>query len=283
MGTERKIEVLKEATQRKRQEALDKTNKAITQLVKENKRISFPMVAKEAGVSVQYLYKYEQIKNRIKYLQEQQKGVSSPSIPQTASDKSRTVIITHLKERIRKLETENRKFRDQIEAISGKLYQLLLIEEQLERFRVENNDLKQQLDECLSRSKEQSYDVKKVTLLNNKKTEQSQINDTIKQALFELGIKLNSTLSKKIVTASSDVVLAAIEALKQAMKEGLVKSPGAWLARAIENGWTKNEPQLQQILYNPPVYKASEQFEEELISTEQIQELWKELNNDANT
>ncbi|BDA71596.1 hypothetical protein CAL7716_078350 [Calothrix sp. PCC 7716] len=283
MGTERKIEALKEATQRKRQEALDKTNKAITQLVKENKRISFPMVAKEAGVSVQYLYKYEQIKNRIKYLQEQQKGVSSPSIPQTASDKSRTVIITHLKERIRKLETENRKFRDQIEAISGKLYQLLLIEEQLERFRVENNDLKQQLDECLSRSKEQSYDVKKVTLLNNKKTEQSQINDTIKQALFELGIKLNSTLSKKIVTASSDVVLAAIEALKQAMKEGLVKSPGAWLARAIENGWTKNEPQLQQILYNPPVYKASEQFEEELISTEQIQELWKELNNDANT
>lgn len=280
MGTERKIEALKEATERKRQEALDKTNKAITQLLKENKRISFPIVAKVAGVSVQYLYKYEEIKNRIKHLQEQQKGVSSPTTPQAASDKSRTVIITQLKERIRKLEAENRGLRDHIEAVSGRLYQLQGIEEQLERFKAENNDLKRQLDECRRCDTDPPAappNAPKVTSLDKKKSERLGVSDKIKQTLIELGIKLNSTLTRKIRVASEDVVLVAIEALKQAMKEGEVRSPGGWLARAIEDGWTKNEPQLRQTSHNPPVYKAPKEEEEELIDPEQIQELWKGL------
>ncbi len=277
METKRKIEALKEATERKRQEALNKTDKAITQLLKENKSISFPIVAKVAGVSVQYLYKYEEIKNRIKHLQKQQKGVFSPSTPQPASDKSKTVIINHLKERIRKLETENRGLGDHIEAVSGKLYQLQGIEEQMERFRAENNDLKRQLDECHRCNTEPPTDTEKVTSLGKKKSERSNISDKIKQTLIELGIKLNSTLTQKILTVSEDVVLAAIEALKQAMKEGEVRSPGGWLACAIEDGWKKNEPQMQQTSHNPRIYKASKQFEEELISPEKIQELWKEL------
>ena len=268
MGIERKIEALKEATERKSQEALDKTNKAITQLLKGRKRISFPVVAKAAGVSVQYLYKYEEIKNRIKHLQEQQKGVDSPTTPQVASDKSRTVIITQLKERIRKLEAENRGLRDHIEAVSGRVYQLQGIEEQLERFKAENNDQKRQLDEC------RRCDIHppaappaapKVTSLDKKKSERLGVSDKIKQTLAELGIKLNSTLIRKIRTASESVVLAAIEALKQAMKEGEVRSPGGWLAHAIEDGWTKNEPQLRQTSHNSPVYKATEEFESELI------------------
>lgn len=68
MRTERKIEALRVATERKRQSALDKTNAAITRLLKEGKRINFPTVAKEAGVSVTYLYKYEEIKERIHHL-----------------------------------------------------------------------------------------------------------------------------------------------------------------------------------------------------------------------
>lgn len=281
MGTERKIEALKEATEKKRQEALDKTNKAITQLLKEGKCISFPVVAKAAGVSVQYLYKYEEIKNRIKHIQSQQKGISSPTIPQSASDKSRTVIITQLKERIRKLEAENRGLRDHIEAVSGRLYQLQGIEEQLERFKAENNDLKRQLDECRRRYTEPPaapLDDPKVTSLSKKKSGRSDISDKIKQTLFEMGIKLNSTLTKKIRAASESVVLAAIEALRQAMEKGEVKSPGGWLARAIESGWTKNEPQPQQTsTYKPTVYSALEDSEEELIAPRQIKELLKGL------
>lgn len=63
MTTESKIEALRVATERKSQEALDKTNTAITTLLKEGKRIKFPTVAKEAGVSVTYLYKYQEIRS----------------------------------------------------------------------------------------------------------------------------------------------------------------------------------------------------------------------------
>lgn len=40
MGIERKIEALKGATDKKREEALDKTNTAIALLVKEGKRVN---------------------------------------------------------------------------------------------------------------------------------------------------------------------------------------------------------------------------------------------------
>jgi len=52
MSTEAKIAALKGAAERKRNDALERTNQAITQLVKEGKKITFAAVAEAAGVSV---------------------------------------------------------------------------------------------------------------------------------------------------------------------------------------------------------------------------------------
>lgn len=119
MRTERKIEALKEATDRKRQTALDKTDAAITKLLKEGKRINFPTVAKQAGVSVTYLYKYEEIKERHHLRRQQEASIEKPVTPQSASDKSKQVIINQLRTRIRQLEADNRELRDKNEAVYG--------------------------------------------------------------------------------------------------------------------------------------------------------------------
>lgn len=129
---ERKIAVLKEASDRKRREALDKTNQAITLLVKEGKRITFLAVAEAAGVSIAYLYKYDDLKERIDQLRKQQSQVVKSSLSQLASDKSKMVIINQLRERTKNLDAENRELRNQIEAIYERSSQFQLAQQELE-------------------------------------------------------------------------------------------------------------------------------------------------------
>ena len=268
MGTERKIEALKEATDRKRQEALDKTNQAIARLLKEGKRINFHTVAEAAGVSVTYLYKYDELKERINYLRKQQEQPSNkPISPQPASDKSKSVIITQLKERIKKLEVENRGLRDQIEAIYGRLSYFQSAQQEVEAFKNENVSLKIEID-CLKQQLGESNKnyaahqpapaqplTSKVTSLVDKKTERSGVSDKIKSELASLEIKLNSTLTKTIESASESIVLSAIEALKEAMANGVIERPGGWLNAAIKDGWIPNEKHLPQDKTEREIFK----------------------------
>lgn len=256
MGTERKIEALKEATDRKRQSALDKTNAAIAQLLKEGKRINFPTVAKEAGVSVTYLYKYDELKERINHLrQQQEETIKKPITPQSASDKSKQVIINQLRERVRQLEVDNRELRSKNETVYGRLYQIQGVQQEVEALRLEitslkaeNNWLKQQLDEnsrSLQPQTESTLSTDfKVASLEAKRSQIKDISNKIKSELVSVGVKLNTTLTKTIKSAPEEMVLIAIQALKQALEYGNVERPGGWLNKAIQDGWMPNEKNL---------------------------------------
>ncbi len=52
---------------------------------------------------------------------------------------------------------------------------------------------------------------------------------------------MNPNFSKTIKSASEDVVLNAIEALKEAISNGNVEKPDAWLNKAIKEGWLPTE------------------------------------------
>jgi len=61
------------ASQKKKQDALDKTERAIANLTSSNQKITIRSVAREAGVSVSYIYKYPELVYKIHKLKEQQK------------------------------------------------------------------------------------------------------------------------------------------------------------------------------------------------------------------
>ena len=61
------------ASQKKKQEAVLKVEKAIAFLVDSQQRITVRSVAREAGVSVSYIYKYPELAYSIQKLREQQK------------------------------------------------------------------------------------------------------------------------------------------------------------------------------------------------------------------
>ena len=70
---QKKLSGLSKASQKKKQEALEKTEKAIAILAKNRQKITIRSVAREAGVSVSYIYKYPELAYKIQRLREQQK------------------------------------------------------------------------------------------------------------------------------------------------------------------------------------------------------------------
>lgn len=71
--TEQKLAGLNQASQQKKNLALLKTEKAIARLIKDCQKITIRSVAKEAGVSVSYIYKYPELAYKIQRLKEREK------------------------------------------------------------------------------------------------------------------------------------------------------------------------------------------------------------------
>lgn len=250
----RKIEALQEAAASKARESAERVAKALERMIQQGQIITFKSVATGANVSTAYLYKQTDLRNRIEALRDQQKNRSKPKQPPPASDNSKTVIIYNLRAENKKIRTEIDELRRINESLTGRLYQLQEASNLAERLRSENELMKQQLDEFRRQQVEipsnaialANLQDLKVTSLDKKRTERSEVSDKIKLELNALGIKLNTTLTKTIKSASMALVLSAIEALKEAMASGNIERPGGWLNAAIKDGWKPNEKYVKK-------------------------------------
>lgn len=143
-GKEKRIAALNETQEQRKQECLEKTEKAIVKLSQINQKLSFANIAREAKVSISYLYKYPEIKDRIQHLRNQQERGSKPVQPQLRSDKSSQVIIGQLRDRIKSLEGEKKELTRQNEALTGRLYVMGNTQDLLDRLKAENRRLSEQ-------------------------------------------------------------------------------------------------------------------------------------------
>lgn len=243
-------ELLVAAAELKKKEAIEKTEKAIAKLSSRGEEITFRSIAQQAGVSVSYLYKYEELKDRIKYLREQQK--QTVVIPtqekryQPASDKSKGVLIYSIKEENKKLRAEIEGLRRHIEVVQGRNYELASVESDNIRLKKSLELINQELEDCRCQIKALTITDTKVTPFDKKTGSQAPtINEQIKSKLAELGITLNTTLTKTIQSKSSEIVLAAIKSLEETIEHGQqIKNPGGWLNKAIQDGWMPDEKNL---------------------------------------
>ena len=199
MAHKRNTNGLSQSAQQKSESTKERTNKAISELVKLGKAINFHTVAEAAGVSIAYLYKHEDIKQRIDQLRKQQSSIKALPQKQGASDDSKKTVNTTLKLRIRDLDAEVRGLRNHIEVIQGIALEVSDLNQELESLKAENSRLNIQLNELKvenSRLNEQlnTYSVSnlpeqslipksKVTSLADKRTVKSTITDKIKAQL----------------------------------------------------------------------------------------------------
>ncbi len=242
-------------------------------MIKQGQKITFSTVAQVANVSTAYLYKQQDLRTRIETLRDQQKQRSKPKQPPPASDNSKTVIIQSLRADNKRLRGEIDELRKINESLTGRLYQLQSSQNLAERLKAENAELKKQLEECRScHPAEPPSDNLKVTPIDTGKTRG--ITDRIKDELDRLGIKLNSTLTRKIKTTDEETVLNALAALEEAMGSGNVRNASGFLVQAITEEWTKEDspPQLPQ--RQPEIYTAPPEPNEDLIPPDQLKKLF---------
>ncbi|MPM29325.1 hypothetical protein SDC9_75865 [bioreactor metagenome] len=115
---------LKEYAKHKSEITLEKVDKAIRELSLTEQKINFNSVSQLSGVSKTYLYYNEEVKNRIEELRQKQ---LSKTMNQRAkydkTSKSKDIIILAKDKKIKELEQENRKLKEQLEVLRGKLYE----------------------------------------------------------------------------------------------------------------------------------------------------------------
>ena len=244
-------DILMAAAEAKRKDALERTEKAIAELVKSGLNITFKSVAEKAGVSVPYLYKYDELKERIQHLRNQQKQQArkrskKPQSFQPASDKSKQVLIYNLKEENKRLRAEIDQQRQHIEVIQGKLYEVSGTEEENSRLRQRiaflTTELESTKKELHSYLVANSTNQSKVTSIDSKrKTISLVVSNELKSKLSELGIRMNATLKKIIESKSSDEIDNALSAVEEYLNTGTkVKSKAGLLRKALEENWTPN-------------------------------------------
>lgn len=122
----RNTEGLKRHAEEKTKIALERVDKAIRELSLTEQKINFNSVAIASGVSKTFLYNNENVKERIEELRQQQ--VSNEINQRTKYDKtakSKDIIIMAKDKKIKELEQENKKLKEQLEILRGKLYEKL--------------------------------------------------------------------------------------------------------------------------------------------------------------
>src|ERR1700730_12107236 len=122
---ERNIDGLRAHAQQKAVDTACRAEAAIAHLLKEQRPVNFKTVAETAGISTAWLYGNEALKQRIMHLRVQQTPAGQVTIPQReqASSASKDAMMAALRQRIKKLEEENRVLKQQVEVANGLLYQ----------------------------------------------------------------------------------------------------------------------------------------------------------------
>lgn len=114
---------LKEYAQNKTKITLEKVDKAIQELSLGEQKINFNSVSNLSGVSKTFLYNNTEIKQRIEELRDKQtEKVIKERLKYDKTDKSKDIIIMAKDKKIKELQEENRRLKEQLGILRGKLY-----------------------------------------------------------------------------------------------------------------------------------------------------------------
>jgi hypothetical protein len=117
--------------QRKSQQTQQRVHQAIDQLLREEHTVNFNTVAKAASVTKSYLYAHQDVRERIEALRTQQgqerieRQWAAQQQHQARTDKTKDVLLEARDRRIKALEAENRKLKEDLKVAYGKLYDRL--------------------------------------------------------------------------------------------------------------------------------------------------------------
>jgi len=254
-GKIRRIAALSNAALEKKRLATEATDKAIRNLTSLNQSITVANVARLAGVSTSYIYKYPELKERIDSLRNRQIPVRTSQ--KAASNNSQTTIIYTLREEIKRLNIMLGESKNANQLLIGKIYQQQETQNIVEYFKDENKKQAEQIQELqnkidiikqelqFSQTTKVHHPPQIIPFNNNTISEQVidiTINSEIKSQLEQVGIKLNPTLTKLIESSSRQQVKNAISIVQETLLTGTkIRSKVGLFRKALESDWMPSQ------------------------------------------
>ena len=221
---------IKAAANKKREAAIERTEKAISTLIKEQTAINFNTVSRAANVSTSWLYGEPELCDRIKFLRQQGKSKKqSPKI--RASDASKDAMIRTLKDKNKQLRNDVKALKLELERAYGKM---LVFEREAKRLQAEANKLRKQLAVHNTVSTKE----REVSTASHKEGSPQKVD--VEAKIQALGIPMNQSIRKLVKCSSSATVENAIKAFQA--QQSPIQNPGGWFRKALTEGWEATEP-----------------------------------------
>jgi Family of unknown function (DUF6262) len=104
------------AASRKRDHAQTRAQKALRELDQQGRAITFQAVARQAGVSRQWLYQQPELRNEIERLRERHIAVTGPQVPDAQRASTASV-----HQRLENMRAENRRLREEVAELKAEL------------------------------------------------------------------------------------------------------------------------------------------------------------------
>ncbi len=244
---EKQAEVLRRTQAKRKEQKKEQVLKAIAQIRRQNKPLTFRNIATVAGCSISYLYKWDEIKAYIHELQHQKQTTLNP-IEENTKHQPHSLKTLHevSKQRIRDLEVTIKDLKHQNEKLRGHVTEIY-------ELRDENERLRTQLRELMSPAS--SSKVIPIQVSGKRKTssspsEEKNSTDLIVESIKEMGIKVGSKLREEITSRELEQVISSIEAFKQYRDSHDVKSQEACLLSMVREEAepnTESKPKAKKI------------------------------------
>jgi Family of unknown function (DUF6262) len=275
---EKQSDVLRRTQAQRKEQKKEQVLKAIQEIITQNNPRTFANIAKVAGCSISYLYKWDEITAYIHEIQQQQETQLHPIEEGEPKPHGLKTLHEVAKQRISKLEAEIKELKVQNEKLRGHVTEIYELRDECDRLRTQYRALTNPIP---------SDNVVPIRSLSQKLTEHpsSPILDSdspSESEIFELidsiGIKLNSKLKQEITHHDLNTVKLSIEAFQQYRSKTAVANPEGCLLTMIRDEAEPNGQHTSESIdsissINSDSTIRIQREPKELLSLDKLQEL----------
>ncbi|NET44651.1 DUF6262 family protein [Okeania sp. SIO2B3] len=269
---EKQAEVLRRTQAQRKEQKKEQVLKAIQEILAQKKSLTFANIAKVAGCSVSYLYKWDEIKVYIHELQHQENTQLNSLEEVEAKPHSLKTLHEVARQRIKNLEAEVKALKEQNELLRGHVVEIYELRDECDR-------LRKQLRELINSQHSSSKVIPIQTPLNDKKvsTSRPELEETpekIIDLIQDMGLNMGTKLKKEISNRDPQKVRLAIEAFQQYQANHHINSQEACLLTMIRSEAQPNTSNEGfKPISNPRKNIVSEESNPELLTLEQLKQL----------
>lgn len=269
---EKQAEVLRRTQAKRKEQKKEQVLKAISEIQKQKKSLTFKNIATVAGCSISYLYKWDEIKAYIHELQQQNQTTLNP-IEEENKERPHSLKTLHevAKQRIRDLEATIKDLKHQNEKLRGHVAEIY-------ELRDENERLRTQLRELISPvSSSKVIPLKEASGKRKTLSSLSEVNDSadsIIKSIKDMRVKIGKELKEEITSREPERVRLSIEAFKQYKDSNDIKSQEACLLSMIRKQAEPNTESKSKAKRVPKkVIPTSDKPNKKLMSSDKLKQL----------